>query len=55
MKYKKLLREVAKEHNTTPNEVDAEIRAAIKAAGLNVPPQIFITMCAEKVKKDYIS
>ena len=55
MKYKKMLREVAKEYDTTPEEVDSEIREAIKAAGLNMPPQLFIAMCAAKVKKDYIS
>ena len=55
MKYKKILREVAREYNTTPEEVDSEIRAAIKAAGLNMSPQLFISMCATKVKKDYIS
>ena len=55
MKYEKMLREVAKEYDTTPEEVDSEIREAIKAAGLNMPPQLFIAMCAAKVKKDYIS
>ena len=35
MTYKKLLKKVAKEYGTTPEEVDREMREAIKAAGLN--------------------
>jgi len=55
MGYRKLLKAVAKQENTTPKEVDREIRAAIKAAGLDMHPATFIAMCAAKVKKDYIS
>ena len=55
MNYKRMLQLVAKEYNTTPDEVEAEIKQAIKAAGLDMSPQLFIALCVAKVKKDYIS
>ena len=55
MNYKKMLQLVAKEYNTTPDEVEAEINEAIKAAGLDMSPQLFISLCVAKVRKDYIS
>ena len=55
MTYKKLLRRLAREFHTTPEAVDKEMRAAIKAAGCNLSPQAFITLCSAKVKKDYKS
>ncbi len=48
--YKDILKSVVAQYNTTPEEVDAEIRAAIREAGLNVPPEIFIGMTALKAK-----
>ena len=51
MTYKKLLKKVAKEYGTTPEEVDREMREAIKAAGLNISPQAFIALCSTKTKK----
>ena len=55
MNYKRMLQLVAKEYHTTPEEVEAEIKEAIKAAGLDMSPQLFISLCVAKVKKDYIS
>ena len=55
MNYKRMLQLVAKEYHTTPDEVEAEIKEAIKAAGLDMSPQLFISLCVAKVKKDYIS
>ena len=55
MNYKRMLQLVAKEYHTTPDEVEAEIKEAIKAAGLDMSPQMFIALCVAKVKKDYIS
>ena len=52
--YKALLQLVAAEHNTTPEEVEAEMQAAINATGLDISPQLFIALCAAKIKKDYI-
>ena len=49
MSYKKLLKVVAAEHNTTPKEVDREMRAAIKAAGYDMEPELFIALVAAKV------
>jgi len=51
MSYKSLIKRVASEHNTTPKEVDREIRNAIKEAGLDMEPAAFIAMCTEKVKE----
>ena len=55
MNYKRMLQLVAKEYHTTPDEVEAEIKEAIKAAGLDMSPQLFISLCVAKIKKDYIS
>ena len=55
MNYKMMLQVAANEYNTTPDEVEAEIKEAIKAAGLDMSPQLFIALCVAKVKKDYIS
>ena len=55
MNYKMMLQTVAKEYNTTPEEVEAGIKEAIKAAGLDMSPQLFISLCVAKVRKDYIS
>ena len=48
MEYKKMLKQVAKKYNTTPEEVEEEMKKAIKAAGLNMSPQAFIRDCAAK-------
>ena len=50
MNYKKLLNLVATEHNTTPEEVDREMRNAINAAGYNMEPELFIALVTAKVK-----
>ena len=55
MNYKRMLQLVAKEYHTTPEEVEAEIKEAIQAAGLDMSPQLFISLCVAKGKKDYIS
>ena len=50
MNYQELLQETAKEFGTTPQQVDREMRAAIKAAGYDVSPEVFISLTAAKVK-----
>lgn len=45
-----MLKIIAKTHNTTPEEVDKEMRAAIKTAGYDISPEVFISLAAEKVK-----
>ena len=55
MNYKRMLQLVAKEYHTTPDEAEAEIKEAIKAAGLDMSPQLFISLCVAKGRKDYIS
>ncbi len=51
MRYQMLLERVAKEYNTTPGEVKKEMREALKAAGCDIEPTIFIALAASKVKK----
>lgn len=51
MSYQKLLEKVAKEHGTTPEEVDSEMRSALQMAGCDIEPAQFISLAAAKVKK----
>lgn len=51
MNYKKLIKQIAAIHNTTPNEVDAQIRKAISKAGYDLEPKEFILMIMQRVKK----
>lgn len=51
-KYDMLLKSVAQEFHTTPLEVEREIKEAIAAAGYDMSPQIFIALCAAKVKSE---
>ncbi len=55
MSYQKILNQIAKENNTTSEEVETEIRKALEMAGYNIDPELFIALIAAKVKKDYIS
>ena len=54
-KYEKMLKLVAQEHNTTPDEVESEIKEAIKAAGLDVSPEVFIALCVAKVRAEMLN
>lgn len=51
MRYQRLLERIANENNTTPEEVEKEMREALKAAGYDIEPAVFITLAASKVKK----
>lgn len=51
MRYQRLLEQVAKDNNTTPEEVEKEMREALKVAGYDIEPAIFIALAARKVKK----
>lgn len=51
MNYKNLIKQIAAIHNTTPNEVDTQIRKAISKAGYNLEPKEFILMIMQRVKK----
>lgn len=51
MSYQKLLEQVAREHNITPEEVDSEMRTALKMAGYDIEPSMFITLAAAKIKE----
>lgn len=51
MRYQSLLEKIANENNTTPEEVEKEMREALKAAGYDIEPAVFIALAASKVKK----
>ncbi len=56
MNYNRILAEIARKEHTTAQEVDKQIRAALKAAGFEgMAPELFICMCVMKLKKDNIS
>lgn len=50
MKYKRLLKLISAENNTTPQEVDKEIRKAIQAAGYDIEPELFISILIAKAE-----
>ena len=54
MDYKTILQAVAEEYKTTPREVEKEIENAIKAAGYDISPQLFISLCAAKAIDDIL-
>lgn len=51
MRYQRLLEQVAKDNNTTPKEVENEMRKAIQEAGLEIEPSVFIALVTTKVRK----
>ena len=51
MSYQKLLEQVARENNTTPQEVDSEMRTALQMAGYDIEPAMFIALATTKEKK----
>lgn len=51
MSYQKLLKQVAREHNTTPEEVDSEIRTDLQMADYDIEPAMFIALATAKEKK----
>ena len=40
---------VAELHNTTPEEVEQEMRSAIRATGIDMEPEVFINLVARGV------
>lgn len=51
MSYKKLIKRIAAEYNTTPKEVEAEICTAIKAAGYDMEPELFIAIIVSSINQ----
>lgn len=51
MRYQRLLEQVAKENNTTPKKIENEMGKALKIAGYDIEPEIFIALASSKVKK----
>ena len=52
MNYIKIVEQIATDNNTTPEEVDMEIRNALDAAQISVEPDLFISMVASKLSKN---
>ena len=55
MNYKRIIKQVAKQHNVSPDYVDLQIRSALKESGINITPELFIELVSNQAKKDYIS
>ena len=55
MNYQQLLQKVAKEFQTTPEEVEKEMRKALVESGILMSPRAFIALASAKIKKDYKS
>jgi hypothetical protein len=51
MKYKKIIRLIAKKHGVTKDEVDSQIRKSLKDSGINLSPETVIEIAAERLKK----
>ena len=51
MRYQRLLKRIANENNTTPEEVEKEMREALKTTGYDIEPAVFIALAASKAKK----
>ena len=52
MTYNKLIKLLAAEYNTTPDKVEKEMCAAIRAAGYDMEPEAFIALTAAKVNSE---
>ncbi|MGN0569922.1 MAG: hypothetical protein ACI4N4_05385 [Candidatus Fimenecus sp.] len=55
MNYQKILEQLAREHNTTPDEIEREMRKALHASGYEIEPAMFIALAATKAKKTIYS
>lgn len=51
MNYQDLIKKVAEFHNTTPEDVDREIQAALLQSGYECSPETAIALMSAKVKK----
>ena len=51
MKYRQILEQIATKENTTPKQVEKEMKAALKAAGLDCHPKEFIEKASVTIAK----
>ena len=51
MNYNDILKAIAKKYNTTPKQVETEMKLAIRSAGLNVSVQDFILKSTLQIKQ----
>ncbi len=50
--YENILVELAKEYKTSPDEIEREMKEAIRLSGFDLSPELFISLCATKVKAE---
>lgn len=55
MKYKKIVKLIAQQHNVSTKEVDSQMRSALKESGINISPEAFIRIAVKQLEKDYLS
>lgn len=51
MNYIKITEQIARENNTTAQEVENEMKKALEAAGISIDPEVFISLIAADIKK----
>ena len=51
MKYKKIIKIIAKKHGITKDEVALQIRKSLKDSGISLSPETVIVIAAEQLKK----
>lgn len=51
MKYKKIIKIIAKKHGITKDEVALQIRKSLKDSGISLSPETVIEIAAEQLKK----
>ena len=54
MKYKQILKQISLKENVSVKEVEAEMKKALVAAGVNCSVKKFIRQAANRIAKDYI-
>ena len=51
MNYKIITEQIAADNDTTAKEVEEEMKKALKAAGLDIEPDMFISLISSGIKK----
>lgn len=51
MNYQEILEQIARKHNTASEEIEAEMRKALRLAGYDIEPAVFIAIATTKAEK----
>lgn len=51
MNYQEILEQIAREHNTASEEIEAEMRKTLRLAGYDIEPAMFIAIATTKAEK----